>query len=132
DEKILVVSATTKKAKQFVKQVKLILDGMEILAHLRPLPGQLDQADMFDVRGASIAQVPSVQAAGIGGQLTGARATLVIPDDIELAGNAKTEEARGWIETMWGELKNIMVPDADIAALGTPQTEESVYLKKIK
>lgn len=142
DEKILVVSATGSKAKEFVSQVKNILNNMPLLAHLIPRPDQRDQADRFDVDGASISQSPSLKAASITGQITGSRATLIVADDIEIPDNSRTEEGRELILSYIREFSAIKVNPTyegttlvsrggDIMFLGTPQTLETVYRRLI-
>ncbi|MBP5855672.1 phage terminase large subunit [Marivibrio halodurans] len=139
NEKILVVSASSPKAKEFVSQVKNILGTMDILKFLRPQEGQRNSFDRFDVRGASISQSPSLKAAGITGQITGSRATRIIADDIEVPENSRTEDSRETLLRNVNEFDAIKVPaeeDAeghltrpagDVLFLGTPQTEESIY-----
>jgi hypothetical protein len=131
NEKILVVSASGVKAREFVSQVKSILATMELLADIRPRPDQRNMADRFDVNGASISQSPSIKAAGITGQITGSRATLIVADDIEIPENSKTEEGRQNLLRITNEFEAIIVPGGDIVYLGTPQTEESIYNRKI-
>lgn len=134
DEKILVVSASGVKAREFVSQVKSILMTMDLLAHLRPRVDQRDMIDRFDVNGASISQSPSLKAAGITGQITGSRATTIIPDDIEITENSRTEEARMNLLRAVNEFDAIVVPGSrtQVCFLGTPQTEESIYIRLIK
>ncbi len=127
DEKILVVSATGGKAKEFVSMVKSLLRSMDILAFLRPQGDQRDMATSFDVAGASLSQSYSVKAVGITGQITGSRATLIVADDIEIPGNSKTEEARARLMQYLAEFEAIRLPESDVIFLGTPQTEESIY-----
>jgi hypothetical protein len=140
DEKVMVVSATGSKSKEFVAQTKGILESMELVQWL--LDGtrdtgatRRDQADQFDVAGASLSQSYSVAARGITGQITGSRATLLIADDIEVERNSLTEEARSRIIRI---IQSDFVPitktehgKGDIILLGTPQTEESVYNKLV-
>jgi hypothetical protein len=132
DEKILVISATGSKSKEFVAQVKSILNTMDLLAFLRPREDQRDMADKFDVAGSSISQSYSLKAVGITGQITGSRATLIVADDIEIEGNSKTEEARERLMRSTSEFEAIKLPGADVVYLGTPQTEESVYNRLVK
>ena len=133
DTKILVVSASSSKAKEFVNQTKTILMTMSLFEHLRPGKDQRDQADRFDVWGASISQSPSVKAAGITGQITGSRATLIIADDIEVTDNSRTEEARVRLLQKVNEFDAIKVTGyAEVLFLGTPQTEESIYGRLVK
>lgn len=141
DEKIMVVSATGSKSKEFVAQTKGILESMPLVQWLLEGPRdngatRRDMADQFDVSSASLSQSYSVAARGITGQITGSRATLLIADDIEVERNSLTEEARQRIirivqndfvpitKTEWGK--------GDIIFLGTPQTEESVYNVLVK
>lgn len=145
DEKILVVSASSSKAKEFVAQVKAVLMTSDLFEHLRPEEGQRNQADRFDVAGASISQSPSLKAAGITGQITGSRATLIVADDIEVPANSSTQEAREGLMRIVNEFDAIKVPASldpdtgevtrpagDVVFLGTPQTLESIYLNLIK
>ena len=136
DEKVLVVSATTSKAKEFVSQLKGILASMPQVRWM--LEGsrekdavRRDSAEEFDVTYASLSQSCSIAARGITGQITGSRATLLVADDMEIEKNSKTEEARSRI---LNSVRSDFVPitktehgKGDIIALGTPQTEESVY-----
>lgn len=136
DEKILVVSATGSKAKEFVSQLKGILQSMPELLWLLEGARELgavrrDTAEEFDVQYSSLSQSYSVAARGITGQITGSRATLLIADDMEIEKNSKTEEARSRI---LNSVRSDFVPitktehgKGDIICLGTPQTEESVY-----
>lgn len=127
DEKILVVSATGSKAKEFVSFTKSLINTMDLLEFLRPRDENRNQADRFDVNGASISQSFSLKAAGIDGQITGSRATLIIADDIEIVQNSMTEEARQRLLNKVSEFEAIKMPGADVIFLGTPQTEESIY-----
>lgn len=141
DEKIMVVSATGSKSKEFVAQTKGILESMELVQWLLEGPRESgatrrDMADQFDVAGGSLSQSYSVAARGITGQITGSRATLLIADDIEVERNSLTEDARQRIIRI---VQNDFVPitktehgKGDIIFLGTPQTEESVYNVLVK
>ena len=143
NEKILVVSASSVKAKEFVAQAKGILMTLDLLAHLRPDEHQRNSFDRFDVRQASLSQSPSLKAAGISGQITGSRASRIISDDCEIEGNARTEQARETLMRSISEFEAIKVPAhyedkelvrpaADVLFLGTPQTEESIYNRLIR
>jgi len=136
DEKILVVSATGGKAKEFVSQVKGILASMPMVMWLLDGGRELgaprrDQADEFDVAGASLSQSFSIAARGVLGQITGSRATLIVADDIEIPQNSRTEEARakivGIVRSDFEPITKTEHGKGDQIFLGTPQTEESVY-----
>ncbi len=141
DEKIMVVSATGSKSKEFVAQTKGILESMELVQWLLEGPRESgatrrDMADQFDVAGGSLSQSYSIVARGITSQLTGTRSTLLIADDIEVERNSLTEDARQRIIRI---IQNDFVPitktehgKGDIIFLGTPQTEESIYNVLVK
>ena len=143
NEKILVVSASASKAKEFVAQAKNILMTMDLLSHLRPNENQRNSFDRFDVRQASLSQSPSLKASGITSQITGSRATRIISDDVEISQNANTEQARQTLMNAIAEYEAIKVPAhyedkelvrpaADVLFLGTPQTEESIYNRLVR
>ncbi|MBF0621174.1 MAG: phage terminase large subunit [Magnetococcales bacterium] len=136
DEKILVLSATGSKAREFVDQVKGILQTMPLLSWLMEgdrLGGakRRDHMDRFDVSGASNAQSFSVKASGITGQITGSRATTLISDDIEIEKNSHTSMARNRILNIvraeFGPITRTESGKGDVVMLGTPQTTESIY-----
>ncbi len=136
DEKILVLSAAGQKAKEFVTQVKGVMEIIPISRWL--LSGEReggitrrDLADQFDVRGSSLSQVCSITAKSVTSQITGARATTALADDIEIRGNSRTQEAR---EVLLHLIRSDLLPivetehgTGDILMLGTPQSEESIY-----
>ena len=134
DEKILVVSAAVEKALEFIAMTQNLIMELDILKELRPnmqrgfdTKRQRWSATQFDVYGCRIAQAPSVRAASIDSNLTGKRATILIPDDIESAKNSKTIKQREKIKEAVKEFKAIGLPGAVTFWLCTPQTEESVY-----
>lgn len=128
--KILVVSASEKKAKEFADLVRKMILGMPMLEHLKPTKGQRDSALSWDVGPATPAKDPSLNVAGITGQITGGRADHIIADDIEIPRNSSTVGQREKLVELCGEFTNILKPDpwCTITYLGTPQTEQSVYI----
>ena len=131
--KVLVVSASGSKANEFVAQVKAIMLTMDLFANIRPLPGQRDKVNEFDVAGASLSQAPSLKARGITGQITGSRATHIIGDDIEVPDNSMTEDARLKLLAKVNEFDAIKVTGyAEVLLLGTPQNAESIYNRMMK
>lgn len=127
DTKVLVSSANAQRAKNFTVFLRQLIEEMPLLQHLRPRAGQRDSVESFDVGGASNAQAPSVMAVGITGQLTGARASLIIADDIEIPKNSDTVAKRELLAEAVKEFDAVLAPGGKIKYLGTPQTEESIY-----
>lgn len=129
DEKILVVSKSVLFASTFVKQTRALIGGMSILKHLVPRNDQRDNSLGFDVDGCNSSPSPSVRSAGINGQITGSRASIIIADDVETPGNSATQVQREKLSELVKEFDSILMPGGEIIYLGTPQTIESLYNK---
>ena len=82
----------------------------------------------FDVGPASASKQPSMKSLGITSQLTGSRADLILSDDIETAQNSLTQETRDKLRNASREYEAIRKPRGRIAVLGTPQTNDTIYL----
>ncbi|NJL07078.1 MAG: phage terminase large subunit [Methylacidiphilales bacterium] len=77
-------------------------------------------------------QSPSLRAAGITGQITGSRADLIVPDDVEIPANSMTTLMREKSREAVKEFDSILKPGGTVRFLGTPQCDDSLYnhLKK--
>lgn len=125
--KILVVSASKQRADDFSTFTQRLIYEVPILEHLKPHRDQRFSKVAFDVGPCRAAHAPSVKSVGIFGQMTGSRADLIIPDDIENAQNALTQDAREKLIHAASEFEAILSPGGEIVVLGTPQTEETIY-----
>ena len=130
-KKILVVSASKNRADAFTTFTMRLIQEMPILAHLKPKEEQRNSRIEFDVGPARADQSPSVKSVGITGQITGTRADIIIADDVEVLNNAATADMRTKLVERIREFTAVLKPleDARIIYLGTPQTEDSIYLK---
>lgn len=129
NEKVLIVSASKDKAVEIAKFIRDLINLLPELQHLVPDTRQdnRDAITAFDVAGCTPAVAPSVKVLGVGGQLTGCRATIIIADDIETSENCRSQEMRDKIKNAVTEFDNIIVPGGEITYLGTPHTEQSLY-----
>ena len=137
NERILVVSASKDRADAFSTFVKRCIAEWEMLAPLRPDAGMRDSNVAFDVGGSMPHQSPSVRSVGITGQMTGGRASKIVPDDIETPKNSQTQTMRDRLAELVKEFDAILMSEedlrplgidsADVVYLGTPQTEMSLY-----
>jgi hypothetical protein len=125
--KIMVVSANATKANEFSTFTLLLINEMPILQHLKPQHGQRMSMKAFDVGPAKPDIAPSVKSVGITGQLTGSRANVIIPDDIEVPHNSDTQGKRDLLASAVKEFDAVLKPGGRIHFLGTPQTEQSIY-----
>jgi len=125
--KILVVSASKAQADNFSTFVLQLIRGMPELQHLTPRDDQRNAKIQFDVALAEPSKDPSLKSIGITGMLTGSRADLIIPDDIETPGNSMTQLQRDRVLELTKEFEALLKPGGEIRYLGTPQCEMSLY-----
>jgi hypothetical protein len=140
--KILVVSASKDRADAFSTFTKRLIGEVWFLKHLRPEPkrGQRDSNVAFDVGPARASHSPSVKSGGITGQITGGRADFIICDDVEVPNNTETLVQREKLAERVAELGGaVLMPVEDcgsqfngIVFLGTPQCEDSLYVRMAK
>jgi hypothetical protein len=140
-EKILIVGATEGKAEEITTFMQRCIREIDLLQCLQPKKHQRQSVLAFDVGPAIIGGdgAPSVRACGITSpSLTGKRATMIIPDDIETLSNSITplKQERLWATTT--EFTSILMPDAgqplprQISYRGTPHLETSMYWRLVR
>ena len=129
DWNILVVSASKNRADDFSTFVLRLIHEVLILQHLAPKADQRNSKVSFDVAPAPAAHAPSVKSLGITSQISGSRANLIIPDDIEVPSNSQTQTMREKLSEQVKEFDAVVKPGGSIKFLGTPQHEQSVYNK---
>jgi len=129
EKKILILSASKERAdNQSIWLQKLIVET-PWLKHLQPTNDTARWSRIsFDVN-CSPHQAPSVKSVGIGGQLTGSRADIILADDVEVPNNSLTEMMREKLIQLCTEAESILTPkdDSRILYLGTPQTTFTIY-----
>ena len=129
-QKIMVNSASGAEAKNFTTFCLQLIRDMQILRCLEPRREEQRAAvHAFDVGPAKPDKSPSVKSVGIFGQITGSRADLIIPDDIETPTTSWSVGMREKLLSAVGEYNAILKPGGEVMYLGTPQTEESIYNK---
>lgn len=131
EKKIMIISASKERADNMSIFLQKLLIETPWLNHLRPKSDDARWSRIsFDVN-CSPHQAPSVKSVGIGGQLTGSRADLMILDDIEVPNNSMTEMMREKLLQLCTEAESILTPkkDSRIMYLGTPQTTFTIYRK---
>ena len=131
--KILVVSASGGRAASFTKFCQRLIMEIDFLKHLVPdqTKGSVHRWSSlsFDVAPARVAQSPSLRAVGIGSQITGSRANIIIADDVETPESTFSGESREKLLGKVGEFESILLPEGRIIYLGTPHSAESLYAK---
>ncbi len=128
DTRILVLAADHALATRMVATVRRILARHPLCGALLPGPGEGEwAADRFTVAREAVLRDASMLAAGIGGNITGARAELIICDDVEVAGNCDTPAKREELRARLTEAEFVLTPAGALLFVGTPHTEESLY-----
>ena len=125
---IMVISATSNKAAEFISMTRKILDLVPYCNHLKPGDHTTDNAFGFNVEcRTKMGQDKSCFARGIASQITGSHAEYVIADDVEIEGNCETANSRGKLLNKVAEFEQIRNVDGRVIFLGTPQIRDSIY-----
>lgn len=128
--KILILSAGGTQANEISTLIVRLIMSMDELECMRPdrNAGDRTSTEAFDVHHSlkGVDKSPSVACVGIGGNLQGKRATLLIADDIESQKNSKTEHLREELLHLTRDFASIC-NEGRIVYLGTPQSINSVY-----
>lgn len=127
ETRILVLAADHHLATKMVASVRRIIRLHPLCAHLLSPSPENWAADRFTVRRQGALRDPSMLAAGLGGNITGARADVIICDDVEVAGNCDTAAKRAELRERLKETEFILVPGGTTLYVGTPHTSESLY-----
>lgn len=128
--RIVIFSQTSKRATEISGWVVKIFKQLDFLAFMLPdrNSGDRDSTEAFDIhhvfKGGD--KSPSVSCYSITSGAQGARADLLIPDDIESLQNSRTVTGREWLEEQAKEFESIN-QTGDILYLGTPQSMDSMY-----
>lgn len=128
--RIMILSAGGKQANEISTLIVRIITGMPELACLCPdkSAGDRTSTEAFDVHHSlkGLDKSPSVRCEGVESNLQGARADLLIADDVESGKNSKTEHLREQLLQITKDFTSICA-DGRIVYLGTPQSENSIY-----
>jgi hypothetical protein len=128
DTRILVLAADHALATRMVATVRRILARHPLCGALLPEHGEGSwAADRFTVARGAVLRDASMLAAGISGNITGARAEMIICDDVEVAGNCDTPAKREELRERLGEAEFVLTPGGTMLYVGTPHCAESLY-----
>ena len=130
NEKILVMSAGSDRAKSYTQFVKKLIGLLPITRPMMPQHNkQRTSTQMFDVAGASASDSASVYAVGAGNQLAGFRASLVIYDDVETAQSVESTVMMDKNNTYCMEAQNLLMSGKDESiTCCTPHSMSSMYV----
>lgn len=127
DTRILVLAADAPLAVKMVATVRRIVERHPLCRHLLPDGAESWASDRFTVARDGALRDPSMLAQGIGGNVTGSRAEVIVCDDVEVAGNCDTPGKRAELRERLAEAEFILTPGGTILFVGTPHCEDSLY-----
>lgn len=125
--RILVLSAEQDLARKMVRNVQRIIERHPLTRGLIPRRADQWSADQFTVRRRMTRRDPSLLARGIGANITGSRADVVICDDVEVPNTCNTPAKRQELRERLREIAYVLVPGGLQLYAGTPHSYYSIY-----
>ena len=127
DLRILVLAADLALARKMVRNVKRIGEKHPLTRPLKPARADQWGSDRFTVNRHKELRDPSMLAKGIGTNLTGTRADLIICDDVEVPKTCDSAAKREDLRERLCELDYILTSGGTMIYIGTPHHYLSIY-----
>ncbi len=125
--RILVLAADQLLATKMVRNVKHILERHPFTGHIKPDRAEEWAAGRFTINRGRELRDPSMLAAGVSSNITGARADVVICDDVEVPNTCDTAEKRAELRARLAEIDFVLGPHGLQLYVGTPHSYYSIY-----
>jgi len=125
--RILVLSADHALARRMVRNVKRITERHPWTSSLKPPKADEWASDRFTITRSSELRDPSMLAKGIGSNITGSRADVVICDDVEVPKTCDTPGKRADLRDRLDEIDYVLTPGGLKLFIGTPHTHDTIY-----
>lgn len=125
--RIMVLAADHQLAQKMVRNVRRILERHPFAAGLRPDAADEWASGRFTVARSLEHRDPSMLAKGIGANITGSRADIVICDDVEVPNTCDTSVKWAELRDRLDEIDFILMPGGLRLFVGTPHTYYSIY-----
>lgn len=125
--RLLALAADFALARKMVRNVKRIIERHPCTQHLKP--GRADQwaSDQFTVNRTTELRDPSMLAKGIGANVTGLRADVIICDDVEVPNTCDTAAKRADLRARLQDIEYVLIPGGLQMFIGTPHSYYSIY-----
>ena len=127
ETRILVMAADHALAKKMVRNVKRIIEQHPLTKGLKPKKLEQWASGQFTVNRPLELRDPSMLAKGLGANITGLRADLIICDDVEVPKNSDSPSKRADMREKLEELDYILTPNGMQLYIGTPHTFYTIY-----
>lgn len=129
DLRIMVLAADLSLARKMARNVKKIIETHPLTRGLKPRRADQWASDQFTVVRAQELRDPSMLARGIGANMTGSRADIIICDDVEVPNTSDSAPKRLDLRTRLSEIEYVLVPGGLQLYVGTPHTYYTIYAK---
>ncbi len=127
DLRILVLAADLALARKMVRNVKRVIERHPLTSGLKPQRADQWASDRFTINRSAELRDPSMQAKGIGANITGSRADIVICDDVEVPNTCDTVTKRADLRERLQEIDYVLVPGGLQLYVGTPHSFYTIY-----
>ncbi|MEO5373165.1 MAG: phage terminase large subunit [Alphaproteobacteria bacterium] len=132
DLRILVLAADHALAKKMVRNVKRVIERHPLTRRLKPARRDQWASDQFTVNRPAELRDPSMCAKGLGANVTGSRADVIICDDVEVPNTCDTAPKRADLRLRLSELDFVLVPGGMALYVGTPHTYYTIYAAAVR
>jgi len=127
DLRILVLAADQILAGKMVRNVKRIIERHPLTTRMKPDRADQWASERFTVRRMIEQRDPSMLARGVGSNITGSRADMIICDDVEVPNTCDSAEKRAALRERLEEINYVLVPGGTQLFIGTPHTYFTIY-----
>lgn len=127
NRRILVLSADHALARRMVRNVKRVTERHPWTTALKPAKADEWASDRFTIEREQELRDPSMLARGIGSNITGSRADVVICDDVEVPKTCDTPGKRVDLRERLDEIDYVLSPGGLKLFIGTPHTHDTIY-----
>lgn len=125
--RIMIMAADDVLACKMARNIRRILERHPLTSGLKPKTADQWSNDRFTVNRSGELRDPTVIARGVTSNITGARADLIIYDDVEVPNTSSTVEARNDLRDRLNESRFILTPNGMQLYVGTPHTYDTIY-----
>ena len=127
DLRILIVAADHTLAKKMVQHIKRIFDNHPLCRDMKPHHPEEWANDCLSVQRLGTGRDPSILARGLGSNITGCRADVIICDDVEVPKTCDSSTKRRDLRQKLAELDYVLTPNGMCLYIGTPHTKDTIY-----
>lgn len=127
DLRILIVAADEPLAENMLRHIRTIIETHPLEKLRLPKTKRVWSCDRLEIQRDYSGRDLSIRATGLHSNMTGARADVIICDDVEVPNTSDTPPKREKLRSALHELDFILVPSGMILYIGTPHAEDSLY-----